>query len=197
MICITRVCATAAAVARGSGCSAKPRQRRRAGAFRTLGYARPIVQIAPERSRAMVRRILSTADRQGAEEVAHRKAHLRASARPDLKRWGHRGAPKGHMSGVQRGPTVPPSPYRLGSIASWESISAAAPAGRVVRKEYVYTVHVPHTLHDTVLHRPHDCADGAHARAAPSDTPSRVQARLRRRRRRHIVGSVGCHAISP
>ena len=122
----------AAAVARGSGCSAKPRQRRRAGAFRTLGYARPIVQIAPERSRAMVRRILSTADRQGAEEVAHRKAHLRASARPDLKRWGHRGAPKGHMSGVQRGPTVPPSPYRLGSVQSWGSISAA-PAGRVDR----------------------------------------------------------------
>jgi len=32
----------------------------------------------------MVRRILSTADRQGAEEETHGKAHLRASARPDL-----------------------------------------------------------------------------------------------------------------
>jgi hypothetical protein len=121
----------AAAVARGSGCGAKPRQRRRAGAFRTLGYARPIVQVAPERSRAMVRRIFSTADRQGAEEVTHGKAHLRASARPDLKRWGHRGAPKGHVSSVQRGPTVPPSPYHLGAVQSWRSISAA-PAGRVV-----------------------------------------------------------------
>ena len=137
-------------------------------------------------ARALRRRVVTLSD------VAHRKAHLlhlRASARPDLKRWGHRGAPKGHMSGVQRGPTVPPSPYRLGSIASWESISAAAPAGRVVRKEYVYTVHVPHTLHDTVLHRPHDCADGAHARAAPSDTPSREPARLRRRRRRLSLSS--------
>jgi hypothetical protein len=36
----------------------------------------------------MVRRIFSTADRQGAEEVTHGKAHPRASARPDLKRWG-------------------------------------------------------------------------------------------------------------
>ena len=32
----------------------------------------------------MVRRILSTADRQGAEEETHGKAHLRASARPAL-----------------------------------------------------------------------------------------------------------------
>ena len=41
--------------------------------------------IAPKRSRAMVRRILSTPhrpDRQGAEEETHGKAHLRASARP-------------------------------------------------------------------------------------------------------------------
>jgi hypothetical protein len=37
----------------------------------------------------------STADRQagreGAEEETHGKNHLRTSARPDLKRWGHRG----------------------------------------------------------------------------------------------------------
>jgi hypothetical protein len=65
----------------------------------------------------------------------------------------------------------------------------ASDYNEAVRKEYVYTVHVPHTLHDTVLHRPHDCADGAHARAAPSDTPSRVQARLRRRRRRLSLSS--------
>ena len=44
----------------------------------------------------------------------HGKTHLRASARPDLKRWGHRRGPKGHMSSLQGGPTVPPSSYELG-----------------------------------------------------------------------------------
>ena len=78
----------AAAVARGSGCGAKPRQRRRAGAFRTLGYARPIVQVAPERSRAVVRRIFTTGDGQGAEEESDTKTHLRARYTTPFKALG-------------------------------------------------------------------------------------------------------------
>ena len=51
----------------------KPRQRRRAGALRALGYAPPIVQVAPERDRAVVRRIFTTGDGQGAKEESDAK----------------------------------------------------------------------------------------------------------------------------
>ena len=110
----------AATVARGCGSGAKPGQRRRAGAFRTLGYARPIVQdqVAPERSRAVVRRVFTTGDRQGAEEESAAKPHLRAEKRPRLKRWGHRGgrlgAARQHLGSALH--VASPSPYRLSCV---------------------------------------------------------------------------------
>ena len=42
------------------------------------GYARPVVQVAPERSRARVRRIFTTGDGQGAEEESDANTHLRS-----------------------------------------------------------------------------------------------------------------------
>ena len=102
-------------------------------------------------------------------------------------------APKAHLDTVLTKPVVPHGhPLCRRAYAFFSTLELdleASDYNEAVRKEYVYTVHVPHTLHDTVLHRPHDCADGAHARAAPSDTPSRVQARLRRRRRRLSLSS--------
>ena len=121
----------AAAVARGSGCGAKPGQRRRAGAFRTLGYARPVVQVAPERSRAVVRRIYTTGDGQGAEEESDANTHLRARYTTPFKALGASRGSSRYCPAPQIRSTWPTSSYRLGSIASWGSISSS-PGGRVV-----------------------------------------------------------------
>ena len=121
----------AAAIARGSGSGAKPRQRRRAGAFRTPGYARPVVQVAPERSRAVVRRIYTTADGQGAEEGSDANTHLRARYTTPFKALGASRGSSRYCPAPQIRSTWPTSSYRLGSIASWGSISSS-PAGREV-----------------------------------------------------------------
>ena len=101
----------AAAVARGSGCGAKPGQRRRAGAFRTLGYARPVVQVAPERSRAVVRRIYTTADGQGAEDESDAKTHLRARYTTPFKALGASRGSSRYCPAPQIRSTWPPSSY--------------------------------------------------------------------------------------
>ena len=120
----------AAAVARGSGCGAKPRQRRRAGAFRTLGYARPIVQVAPERSGAVVRRIFTTGDGQGAKEESDAKTHLRARYTTPFKALGASRGSGRYCRAPQIRSTWPPSSYRLELVASWGSVSSS-PVGRV------------------------------------------------------------------
>ena len=120
----------AAAVARGSDCSAKSGQRRRSGAFHTLGYARPVVLVAPERSRAMVRRIFTTGDGQGAEEESDANTHLRARYTTPFKALGASRGSSRYCPAPWIRPKWPPSPYRLGSVHSWGSVSSS-PGGRV------------------------------------------------------------------
>ena len=121
----------AATVARGSSSGAKSGQRRRAGALRTLGYARPIVQVAPERSRAVVRRICTTVDGQGAEEESDAETHLCARYTTPFKALGASRGSSRYCPAPWIRPKWPPSPYRLGSVHSWGSVSSS-PAGRVV-----------------------------------------------------------------
>ena len=120
----------AAAVARGCSSGAKSGQRRRDGALRTLGYARPIVQVAPERRRAVVRRIFTTGDGQGAKEESDAKTHLRARYTTPFRGLGASRGSSRYCLAPQIRSTWPLSPYRPGSIASWGSVSSS-PGGRV------------------------------------------------------------------
>ena len=120
----------AAAVARGCSSGAKSGQRRRDGALRTLGYARPIVQVAPERSRAVVRRIFTTGDGQGAKEESDANTHLRARYTTPFRGLGASRGSSRYCPAPQIRSTWPPSPYRLEPVHSWGSVSSS-PAGRV------------------------------------------------------------------
>ena len=85
------------------------------------GYARPVVQVAPERSRAVVRRIFTTGDGQGSKEESDAKTHLRTRYTTPFKALGASRGSSRYCRAPQIRSTWPPSPYHAGVIASWGS----------------------------------------------------------------------------